>query len=443
MQKVPTWRLAPAVLILVILGLFAGPVFGEVDGATDADFVFEICNNLESNYYDPEAIQYPALLNQALMGVADILKKGGADFIFKTIPDSAGKETAKNLFRQKMEKAAIFAQTKGGFQENDLAFAAAARLLESLKSSHTGFLTPEENQERMSELSGRNSFVGVGMMIEALEDDFIYIRHVFDGAPAQKAGLQRFDRIIAVDGKAITKDLKEVVSWIRGKPGEVVTITVERQRQRLEFKIKRAGITAPTFNGKVLEENGKKIGYLALYGFNEGASGLVKDFLLQNNAIDGWILDLRGNPGGYVDELMSITEYFLPAKTLVFYSKDKQSKKDYYTNDENIPLTKKSVIVLIDKGSASASEITAGGLKDSQRAIIVGVNSAGGTEVGVQQLLSRGAAMSVAIKQVFTPKGLNIENNGIPPDEEVKMTKEDILQNKDKQLGKALEMLSK
>ena len=445
MYRAPTRWLVPAALAFLILGLFVAQPVTEVSGATDEDanFVFEVYDKLEKNYYDPDVIKYPALLNQALAGVKEVLKNGGVNFIFEAIPDSVDKEAAKNLFRKEMRKAVDLSQAKGGFKKDDLAFAAASYLLGSLNSSHTHFLTSEEYQEFKLRISGRQSFVGIGVMVAKLEDGFIYIHHVFNGAPSDQAGLKRFDRFVAIDGKAVTNDLEEMVSWIKGNPGEFVVITVERGGNKLDFKIKRERINAPTFNGKIIKKDGKKFGHLTLYGFNDGASDLMQSFMIQHKDVDGWILDLRGNAGGYVYEMMAIVEYFLPAKTLVFSSKNKQGKEDYYINARSMPLTQKSVLVLIDGGSASGSEITAGAIQDNKRGIVVGVKSAGATEVSHIAALSRGAAMKIATDQVFTPQGLNIEGSGITPNEEVKMTKEDILQSKDRQLDKALELLSK
>lgn len=406
----------------------------------DSDFVFSACDELEAKYYDPAALNYPKLLNVGLEGIAELLKSRNVEFQFEKISESADKATAKNNFRKKFERAKFLVKDSKEFGHHDLYFTATAYLLDSLKSSHTYFLNPEVNRKFISVFENQERFVGIGIVISKLEDGFIYISRALSGFPAEKSGLRDFDRLIAVDGQPISNDLDEIVSEIRGVLNTEVIITVERGgSDRLNIKIKRSVILTTMFEGRLIGGGDKKIGQLILYSFNKDSASRIQDYIADHPEINGWILDLRGNSGGSIFEVRSLLGSFLPSGAAMFITKSRLDSQTDINNDD--PLTTQPLVVLIDNGSASGSEITAGALKDNGRAAIVGVKSVGKTEVGEYTRFFHGSAIVIAVKSVFTPKENAIEGVGISPDVEVKLTKEDIVQGKDRQLEKAIEIL--
>ncbi len=448
------WVFTGFLIFAAIAGIFAGiQLHQDLDYQeaelyqtavyTESEFVFEVCDKLEKYYYDPEAIRYPKLLNVALDGIAQLLKTQEIEFVPRKIEADAPEAQAKLKFTTELDRAKMLATQKVSFGENALAFTASEYLLKSLKSSHTGFLNPERNRERIKKEIGQNSFSGIGASIRKLKEDLVYIAEVYSDSPAEKAGLRRFDRIIAIDGKPAGTDVKDIVARIRGTKGTSVALTVERLGSPIDIKVTRGDIKAPIFGGRLVEKNGKKFACLKLHDFSRGASHQMSNFLRANRSVDGIILDLRGNPGGYVAELMVIMEFFLPPDTPVFISQDKNGKTEHYTDAGSRALVKSPMVVLIDGDSSSASEISAAALKENKRATVAGVTSAGAVEVGIVESLPHSAAMHIAIRQVFTPRGNSMEKNGVAPDVTVEITKDDILNARDTQLEKAIELLLK
>jgi carboxyl-terminal processing protease len=289
---------------------------------------------------------------------------------------------------------------------------------------HSSFLDPESYREMQVETSG--SFGGLGIEI-TLRDDILTVVSPIDGTPAYRAGLQAGDRIVKIDGLA-TKDmqLSDAVKKMRGKPGTKVTISIVREgwTEPKDYEIQREQIRVHSVRTHDL---GGGIGYVKLRQFQEQTAHDL-DQVLDKFAKDGVkaiVLDLRNNPGGLLTSAVEVTEKFIEDGKLVVYTEGRvrnqnmrfsaHAKKAYNT----IPM-----VVLVNQGSASASEIVAGALQDYGRAIVVGVQTFGKGSVQTIIPLSDGSGLRLTTAKYFTPKGRSIHGKGISPDIVVEVPKD-------------------
>jgi len=313
-------------------------------------------------------------------------------------------------------------------------------MLDSLGDQHTGYMTPEEYDQATMPLDG--SYTGIGAWVDS-SGEFLTIISPMEGSPAEKAGLKPGDEIIAVDGKDITNvDPSIVLQSVLGPEGTTVILTVKRSdpEEVLDFTIVRERITIPSIESKMLEEN---IGYIALATFGEDSAEDMKaalDELLAQNP-QGLIFDLRDNSGGYVDTAIDIISQFIPSGTVMI---------EKLGSGEEIPFdaipggiaTEIPLVVLVNGGSASASEIAAGAIQDYERGLIVGTTTYGkGSVQNWIPLDGDQGAVKVTIARWLTPKGRQIHEVGLTPDYVVELTEEDYEAGLDPQLEKAIELL--
>ena len=289
---------------------------------------------------------------------------------------------------------------------------------------HSSFLDPESYREMQVETSG--SFGGLGIEI-TLRDDILTVVSPIDGTPAYRAGLQAGDRIVKIDGLA-TKDmqLSDAVKKMRGKPGTKVTISVVREgwTEPKDFEIQREQIRVHSVRTQDL---GGGIGYVKVRQFQEQTAHDLDQVLdkFGKEGVKAIVLDLRNNPGGLLTSAVEVTEKFVEDGKLVFYTEGRvrnqnmrfsaHAKKAYST----IPM-----VVLVNQGSASASEIVAGALQDYGRAIVVGVQTFGKGSVQTIIPLSDGSGLRLTTAKYFTPKGRSIHGKGITPDIVVEIPKD-------------------
>lgn len=318
-------------------------------------------------------------------------------------------------------------------------------VVNSLDDPYSEFMTKEELKKFMESTNGK--YVGVGLVVSPGKDGYITVVSPIKGSPAYKAGIKSGDKIIKVgEVEYSAETMQDAVNKMRGEEGKTVSITVLREEQKQkkvhEFKIKRETIKLQTVDGRVLENN---IGYIAISEFDKPT---YDDFMkeleaLKKKGAQKLVLDLRGNPGGLLDVCTKIADVFLDKGTIV-YTKYKDGKKDYYYSDEkkeDMPL-----VVLVNGGSASASEIVSGALKDRKRAKLVGTQTFGKGIVQRLFNLPYETAVKLTISEYFTPNGNNIHKVGITPDvvvelpDNIKGIGPDYL-NEDTQLKKALEIL--
>lgn len=283
---------------------------------------------------------------------------------------------------------------------------------------HTGFMTPEERATRHDALSG--SFVGIGVQIDRRPDG-VTIVGVFHGSPAEGAGLRRGDRIVAVDGTPIEADgIDRAIELVRGEPGTQVTITLDRQGATgpVVARIERAAVEIPAVSWARVP--GTTIAMLRLERFSSGSAEQLRTALEGVLATEptGIVLDLRGNPGGYVNEAVAVASQFL-SEGVVYRSRDASGT---VTTTEVTPggiATATSLVVLVDEGSASSAEIVTGALQDAGRAVVVGRRTFGTGTVVSEVPLADGSALRIGVIEWLTPSGRSIWRTGLAPDHPV------------------------
>lgn len=331
------------------------------------------------------------------------------------------------------------AKKKGVKNTDELLNKGLDALVNALGDPHSNYLSPEENKRLAQDLSG--SFFGVGFTLrtdKATKRPKVVT--VIKGSPSDKAGIKANDTIMSVDGKDTKGEpLDAVVLRIRGKKGTKVKLKVERNGKPQEFTITREKIDIPDFESEVVDGN---IGVLRLLEFNSGVSekvrAAVKD--MQAKGVQGFILDMRNDPGGLLDEAVKVTSIFVNQGAVVSYQtkgRDKVTENASGNAETSLPL-----VVLTNGGSASASEIAAGALKDNGRAVLVGSKSYGkGSVQKVFELTNQGAA-KLTIALYYLPNGESIDGKGIQPDVVVEEIKDDPTTTDKIQLDKAKEVIN-
>jgi len=322
----------------------------------------------------------------------------------------------------------------------NMIYGAIAGLLKSLDDPYSVFMEPEESKKFIDDMGG--SFEGIGAEV-GIRKGVLTIIAPLEGMPAQKAGLKAGDKVLKIDD-TLTADLTldEAVSLIRGqKDTEVILLIMREEWEEVkEIKIIRDTIKIPIIKLEIKEDN---IAYIQFYHFTENASRefskVVQEAL--SSQIKGIVLDLRNNPGGYLETSVDIASWFLPSGEVVVIEdfgngQDNKYRSKGYGYLEDIP-----TVILINQGSASASEILAGALRDIKGIQIVGQKSFGKGSVQQLEKLKGGASIKITVAKWLTPTGLSICEEGITPDIEVELTEEDISEMRDPQLDKALELL--
>ena len=322
------------------------------------------------------------------------------------------------------------------------AYVAIDTMLASLNDPYTKFLNPKEFAEETSSIKG--SLKGIGVQIGVKDGKLLVIAPMED-TPAEKAGLIAEDEIVEINGestKGITVD--KAADKIRGEEGTTVELTIKRKNQPLKkYVITRAEIVIKAVSTKVPEnvKLSENIGYIRLSSFiSKHARNEFLEALSSLADKQGYIIDLRSNPGGLLSNAITISDMFMDGGVIVS-TVDRDGYKDT-TRATNRYVTDKPLIILINKGSASASEIFSGALKDNQRALIVGETSFGKGLVQEVNKLPNGSGMNVTIQKYLTPNGTDINKKGISPDIEVKLSDKDIEEKNDAQLKKANELMA-
>ncbi|NQV88287.1 MAG: PDZ domain-containing protein [Parcubacteria group bacterium] len=319
---------------------------------------------------------------------------------------------------------------------------AISGLADSFDDPYTVFMPPSENELFATEISG--NFEGVGMEI-GIQDDVLSVVSPLKGTPAYRAGLMPGDKILEINHVSTAKlNTEEAVKLIRGKSGTEVTFTLSRKDRKGTFEISviRAKIDIPTTDTELLPSG---VFVIRLYNFSAVSPNLFRDALRQfiKANTDKMIIDLRGNPGGYLEAAIDMASWFLPSgKTIViedFKNKGEQvvhRSKGYDIFTKNLKL-----VILIDRGSASASEILAGALREQGIATLIGEKSFGKGSVQELVNITPETSLKVTIARWLTPNGKSISNGGLMPDIEVVRSSEDILAGKDPQQDKAVNFL--
>tara|TARA_B100001063_G_C16712556_1_gene528834 strand:- start:85 stop:1224 length:1140 start_codon:yes stop_codon:yes gene_type:complete len=321
--------------------------------------------------------------------------------------------------------------------------AAINGVLQSL-DPYSAYMTPESFEGMQTETSGE--FGGLGIEV-GMEAGVVKVISPIDNTPASKAGLKAGDYIVKIDNVQVQgKTLMEAVDLMRGPVGSSIEITVRRRdvKKAIIFNITREVIQVQSVKSELINNN---IGYIRLTSFNENSSEQIKkkiDKLKKNIDLKGYILDLRNNPGGLLSQAIKISDFFLENGEIVSTKSRKMSENRKWFAKKGDITGGKTLIVLINYGSASASEIVAGALKDHKRAIILGENSYGkGSVQSIIPLQNKGA-IRLTIAKYYLPSGKSISEVGVTPDIEVIEGSDDFKFNSetDNQLNFALKLLN-
>ncbi len=305
---------------------------------------------------------------------------------------------------------------------------------------YTTFFDPAELNSFKTELKG--SFDGIGAEV-GKKDNSIVIIAPLDGTPAQRAGLKAADIIVSIDGQS-TADMSvdDAVNKIRGKKGTAVTLSIYRRGadKPFEVKITRDTIAVKSVKVTYKEVNGKKIAVLTLAKFGDDTKELFDKAVIDITAqkADGIVLDLRNNPGGYLESAVDTASNWIEKNKVVVTEAHSATESVPYNSYGYGKLSKIKTVALINAGSASAAEILAGALHDYNIAKLIGVKSFG--KGSVQELvdLPGGSALKVTVAKWITPGGKNLNKDGLNPDIEVKLSDDDIAKNKDPQMDAAV-----
>ncbi len=315
-------------------------------------------------------------------------------------------------------------------------------MISSLTTGLNYYETPDEFQASQEALNGKD-YTGIGAWMDTSKD-YLTVVSPMKGSPADKAGLQPGDQVVAVDGQDMTGITPEVVrTKVLGPEGTNVTLTILRQSEQKTFDvtITRAKISPPLVEYRMLDKN---IAYVNLQTFGDTADqdlrNALQDLLAQNPR--GLILDLRYNTGGYLDQGVAVASEFLPGDQIVVYEKSGDGTMNSHTSLGNGVATDIPMVVLVNEWSASAAEIVAGALQDYGRAQLVGVTTFGkGSVQNIIPLDNNQGVVGITIAQWLTPKQLLIQGTGIKPDVVVTMTQDDITAGRDPQLDAAVQHL--
>ena len=316
-------------------------------------------------------------------------------------------------------------------------------MLESLDDEHTMYFDKKSKEEFDSELSG--NYYGIGAQIQLTSDETIKITKVFDDSPAKKAGLKEEDVFVSVDGTSVKgKSATEVANMLKSDSVKTSTIVVKRNDKELTFKVTKENITLFSVSSEMLDNNGKNVGYLSVSIFGQKTYSQFKDALtkLEKQDMDSLIIDLRGNTGGYLSTVTNMLEEFIDKGNVIYQIQSSSGVKQYKTVKASDK--KYKIVVLIDGGSASASEIMSAAMKEVYGATLVGQTTYGKGTVQTTKNLSNGSMIKYTIEKWLTPSGKNIDKEGIKPDYEVELGdsyKNNPTKENDAQLQKSLDLL--
>lgn len=325
--------------------------------------------------------------------------------------------------------------------DTELMRGAIRGMVAAVGDPHTSYMTPEEYDIFATNLSG--DLQGIGAYVE-MAGEYLKIVSPMPGSPAEQEGILPGDIIIEVDGTEVAGlSEPEIISMVRGPAGTVVHLVIirEGEAEPLEFDVTRARITIPSVESKMLDSG---VGYVKINDFGERTSSELKTALKELLAGNptGLVLDLRGNPGGYLTTAVEVASQFLK-DGLVLRERFQDGSEDTYEALPGGLATEIPLVVLINKGSASASEIVAGAIQDHQRGQIVGETSYGKGSVQKPYTLDgENGEIRITIAKWYTPEGRSIHKLGVTPDIEVELTKEDRAAERDPQLDKAVELLA-
>ncbi len=363
--------------------------------------------------------------------VGNIITYDKENIVFNSVPEELDEfvstyNTINNSYYKKISK-------------DKLLDAAIEGMLSSLDDPYSEYMNKTDSTEFNETVNGE--YDGIGITIIS-DNDEVKIVSVFDNSPAKKVGLKAGDKIAAInDENVANKNTEQITKLI--KNSKKVKIKVIRDNEEKEYTIKKGTVDIPSVTSKMIDKD-NKIGYISISIFS---SNTYKEFnkaleKLEKNNMKALVIDVRNNPGGHLDQVSDIIDLFLNKNDVMYQIKNNKKKKKVYaaTNSKR----KYKIAVLINKNSASASEILAAALKDSYNSSVVGVNSYGKGSVQKQYKLANGSSIKYTVKKWYTPKGESIDKKGVEPTEVIDQSEDyfnDPSIDNDTQLQKAIEIV--
>lgn len=326
----------------------------------------------------------------------------------------------------------------GKIDPQKLVYGAIKGMVEALDDPYSAFLGPQENKSLLEDLSGQIEGIGAEL---TLKDGKITVVAPLDDSPAEKAGLRPADEILEINSEETANmTLDAAISKIRGPAGTEVKLLISRKDQPVpkEVTIKRDKIVISSVKWEMMGE----VGYIKITQFGQDTSDLAKQAAeeIAKSRPKAVILDLRNDPGGYLDAAVDVTSLFVAKDKVVVREQYKDGHQDELKTSLESKLENVKIIVLVNEGSASAAEIVAGALRDLRQAILVGKKTFGKGTVQEVADLDAASYLKITIAQWLTPNGQTIDKQGITPDVEVELSEEDTKADRDPQLDKALEL---
>lgn len=351
-----------------------------------------------------------------------------------SLPNSLDYSTVNQVYR------AIKDNYDGKLTEAQLLDGLKAGLAQATGDPYTEYFSTKDAKAFNNQLQG--TFSGIGAELGQDSDKNLIVIAPISGFPADKAGLRAQDVIVSIDGKSTSGvSVDQAVNLIRGKKGTKVTLKIVRNKTDTQtITITRADIKVPSVNEKILDNN---LGYMQITQFSDDTADLAAKAAqkFKDNNVKGVVLDLRDDPGGLLDAAVKVSSLWLPQNKTILQEKTDGKVVNTYTADGNNILAGIPTVVLVNSGSASAAEITAGALHDNGVATIMGEKSYG--KGSVQQIinLSGDAEIKVTVARWYRPNGQNIDKKGITPDKLVKMSDDDYAKGNDPQKDAAISQL--
>ncbi|PSO66586.1 MAG: peptidase S41 [Cyanobacteria bacterium QH_8_48_120] len=362
------------------------------------------------------------------------------------------REYVDSTFNQVNWRAVRQEYLSRSYSDKQAAYKAIDQMLKKLDDPYTRFLEPKEFKSLQIDTSGELTGVGIKLAQDE-ETDKLTVVAPIQGTPASKAGIVAEDVITAIDGQSTQgMELSKAVSLIRGKPGSQVTLTIQRGNQEKEYQITRQKIEIHPVRARSVNTELGEVGYIRLSQFSAQAPEEMQNAIkrLKKQDVQGYVLDLRSNPGGLLSASIEIARMWMDEGTIVSVE-DRQGELER-RESQNPALTEKPLVVLVDGGSASASEILAGALKDQNRATLVGSQTFGKGLVQSVRGIGDGSGLAVTIAKYRTPDGKYINHKGISPDivsklseqqrKELQSNRTEIGTSDDPQFAKALNVLT-
>ena len=343
--------------------------------------------------------------------------------VYRDFLDSSGNFKKSNWINLRKE---FLSKT---YSDSNEAYDAIRDMLSNLDDSYTRFLEPREFNQMRIDTSGELTGVGIQIVKDKESDDLIIISPI-EGTPAFDAGIKARDKILSIDDISTEgMNIEDAVKLIRGQRGTKVKLEILRDSQSFFKVLSREKIELKSVSSKVNQaKNGLLIGYVRIKQFNANASRETRDAIkdLETKKVSGYVLDLRSNPGGLLESSIDISRHFINKGIIVSTVSNDGLKETKRGNGQ--ALTEKPLVVLVNEGSASASEIVSGAIKDNKRGKLVGKKTFGKGLVQSMRTLVDGSGLTVTVAKYLTPNGTDINKSGIVPDIEVKMNINPILQ---------------